>query len=365
MREVRHHDGFQQLAADTRTDLTLTLIEASRFPNTQWKRFAIDQAKEVMGTLNDEYLRSCIAQRECLLFRIAGELDQAVHALANVSGQSQLEVGTDKRMQAGLGQTVIQRALNHVQVDELTMANKVLDAWRPLYEIPSRIEEVVLFRKLLILGKISRYQGNFQDSLAYLERSKNTADQRRDLFFDEDRCDLICNLADTLLELDNPVKAEHCLRTEIARQGSDRSFAVRLLKLALSESLFAREKYSQAEALSLEVQSCPSLSKMEKLRLSITRAKLCHVKSDLEGAFRHWTEAILVVGRFTMTSGHTTRTILLSICDILRQQGCHELELQSRGQFDALGKMAGPAGAMYWIAGLRHWLSYLQSKDKA
>jgi len=98
---------------------------------------------------------------------------------------------------------------------------------------------------------------------------------------------------------------------------------------------------------------------MEKLRLSIIQAKLCHVNSDWEGAFRHWTDAIVAVSRFTMTNGYTTRIILLSICDILRCQGKQELELKSRNQFTALEKLARSAGVMYWVAGLRHWLNYL------
>ncbi len=362
---VRNHDGIQQLAEHTKIDLILTLVEASRFPNMEWKRFAVNQAKEAMGSLNNEYLRSYIAQRECLLCRITGDLDQATYTLGNTSGQGQLQVGADNKMHAGFGQTIIQRALNHIQVEELAMATKVLDAWQSLCEVPSLIEEIVLFRKHIILGKISRFQGNFKESLAHLEKSKNTADQRKDLFFDEDRSDLVYNLADTLQELDDPVNAERYLRTEISRGGQDRTSAGRLLKLALAESLFAQGRHDQADTLCSEIQTFPSPSKMEKLRLSVVRAKLCHVNSDWEGAFRHWTDAMLVVGRFTMTNGHTTRIILLSICDILRHQTRHELELKSRDQFAVLEKLAGSAGPMYWIAGLRHWLDYLQSTDRS
>ncbi len=175
------------------------LVEASRFPNTEWKRFVITQAKEAAQDLEDYYIDSCITQREYLLYRITGVMDKVAHTLGNASlGQGQLQVGADKKMHAGFGQTIIQHALNHIQIEELTMATNVLDAWQPLCQIPSTIEEVVLFRKHVILGKISRFQGNFRESLAHLERSKNMVDQRKDLFFDEDRCDLVCNLTDML-----------------------------------------------------------------------------------------------------------------------------------------------------------------------
>ena len=329
----------------------------------EWKRFAISQAKDAMGSYPNEYLQACIAQRECLLFRISGALDQATCSLAEASIPTQPQANLNNKNHAGFGQTIIQRALNHIQVEELALATQVLNMWQPLGEIPSQIEEVVLFRKHLILGKISRFQGNFNVSLGHLQRSKGIADKFTTLSVDEDRSDLVYNLADTLQELGDHVNAEHQLRTEIARSGHDRTSAQRILKLALAESLFSQGRHEQASALCFEIQTCPKTSKIENLRLCIVQAKLCHVHSDWDGALRHWTDAMLAVGRFKMTSGHTTRIILFSICYTLRCQGRHELELKSSDQFAILEKLAGPGGSMHWIAGLRHWLIYMQSTD--
>ncbi|KAK7416063.1 hypothetical protein QQZ08_012145 [Neonectria magnoliae] len=68
------------------------------------------------------------------------------------------------------------------------------------------MEEVVLFRKHMMLGRVLRFQGEFNESLTHLERSRKIAGQRKDLTFDEDLRDLICDLADTLRELDDPRK---------------------------------------------------------------------------------------------------------------------------------------------------------------
>ena len=59
----------------------LTLVEASRFPKMEWKRFAIAQANIAMLGLEDRYLRSRMAQSECLLYRLAGDMDRAAGAL--------------------------------------------------------------------------------------------------------------------------------------------------------------------------------------------------------------------------------------------------------------------------------------------
>lgn len=361
---VRNHRGFQELEQNNRTDLALALLEASRVPGMEWKRFAIDQAKEVVRGLDDRYLQSCVAQRECVLYRITGDMGQAACAIDKATSVlGPIPATAEKKAHAAFGQIAIQHALNYIQVDDLLSATKELDAWQPLGQTPSAIEEVTLFRKHIILGKISRFEGRFSDSLANLKRSKDLADLRHNLFFNEDRHELVCNLADTLQELERPVDAERYLRNELALLNHDCASLGRLLKLALAESLFSQKRYKEAQTICSEVQF-PNLTKMEKLRLAILQAKLCHVSSHLEEAFHYWTEAMRAVSKFTHTKGQTTRIILLSICDILRRQGQHELELQSRDQLTTLEKLAGTGGALYWISGLRQWLDYLQKPNK-
>ncbi|EGE01159.1 hypothetical protein TEQG_00211 [Trichophyton equinum CBS 127.97] len=232
---VQDNEGFQSLQPDMRMDLVFTLVEASRFPNTAWKWFVISQANEIMRGLNHPYLQSYISQRECLPYRITGDLDRANSAIYNPStGSCQFPV--EVKAHAGAGQVAIQRALNCIQAEELTKATDILEAWQPINQAPSPLEEVLLFREYVILGRISRFQGNFVESLESLERSKNLMCRYPDLDFSEDRVDLICNLGDTLIELCRPVDAEHYLRTEISCQDNNHTSAGSLLKLALAES---------------------------------------------------------------------------------------------------------------------------------
>lgn len=58
-------------------------------------------------------------EREFLLNRITGELEQAVRALDSVA-TSKAQNG--KIMHAALGQIAIQRSLNRIQVEELNLA---------------------------------------------------------------------------------------------------------------------------------------------------------------------------------------------------------------------------------------------------
>lgn len=68
------------------------------------------------------------------------------------------------------------------------------------------------------------------------------------------------------------------------------------------------------------------------------------------------------IGKFRMTNGRTTRIIVTSICDVLRCLGYTSLVRDSLKEVATLDGLAKPGGIQYWIAGLRHWLEYLESR---
>ncbi|KAL4889252.1 hypothetical protein BDV59DRAFT_195802 [Aspergillus ambiguus] len=340
-----------------RTDIALNLMESSRFYPMEWKRFAINRAKELTIGLHDSYTSSHLAQRQCLLHRLSGDTDLAFSVLVN-----DLPHHANRRLHATYGHTIIQRALNYIQLDQLDKATASLAAWQPTSQSPSAIEQVVLFRQHLIMGKILRYQGHFMASLQHLQKSRNITATAKDLNFLEDASDLACNLADTYLELDDPAEAESCLRAAIERQAPKQGALI----ISLAECLFAQKRFADVDATLRRVSQWQlKLMKMDKLRLAIVQAKLSHVRSQFEEAFGYWTEAMSNLRRFTLASGRTTRIILLSHCHVLHAQGFFDIENRTRDQLDALEECADKSGALYWISGLRHWLHYLESCNQA
>ncbi|RMZ78661.1 hypothetical protein DV738_g3784, partial [Chaetothyriales sp. CBS 135597] len=351
------------MPSSVRIDLALTLVEASRFPTVIWKRFAILQAEAIARGLDEPYLHARLAESQCLLARVTGNMDQATSSLEYVSMDGTLST-VDKRIHSAAGHIAIQHALNRIQVEDVSGAKGLLADWDCLGQ-PSPIEEVVLFRKHLITGRALRFQGDFTNSLAHLQQSQTIMERSKILNFNEDRRDLVCEHADTLRELDQCVPAEQCLRAELARQESEEisPHAQVLIKLSLAESLFGQERFREAEELCLAVESCPTLLKFEKLRLNIIMAKIRHVlESDLESALSYWNKALAVLGKFNMTNGRTTRILVLSICDILIRQGQDWLVHESMKQVRSLDAMAKPGGVMFWIAGTKHWIEYLDSR---
>ncbi|KAF5619782.1 hypothetical protein F52700_11610 [Fusarium sp. NRRL 52700] len=312
------HEHSMYLPASVRPDLVLTLLEASRFPNMASKCFIMDQAEHAALGLEDQYIHSLIAQSRCLLNRILGTPNQTSNCLEDI-GQDTTSMTIDNRTHCAAGQASIQRSLNCIQTEDLSTAKRLLEDWSPLH-------------------------------------------RENDLTFYEDFRDLICDLADTLRELNEPASAERLLRTEITRRDqSGISTGKSLLQVSLAEALFAQARYKEAESICLEVESRPSLLKLERLRLHITMAKIHHVESNNDDAFLYWKEAMKDIAKFHMTGGRTTRTILLSICHILRCRDQVKLMTDSMNQVALLDAGASQQGVEYWIAGLRHWSEYLDS----
>ncbi|KAH8698467.1 hypothetical protein BGW36DRAFT_376153 [Talaromyces proteolyticus] len=362
LQEAQNHKVFENMSPAVKTDIALSIIEASRFPGMEWKQFAISQSKEILSSVQDNYVQSCIAQRESVLHRITSSTDQLFRPLEN-SQHETVPGHVSKKLHSGSGHGAIQRALDHIQVEELTNAAEVLAAWEPISP-PSSMEIVVLFRKHIIMGKIERYRGNFKESLAHLMISINLVNDYKDIVFLEDSSDLVCSLADIYLELEDPVAAERCLRNEIAQR---RTGSVTLLRLTLAESLFAQDRQFDAQVICNEIKSLPKLLRMEKLRLSIILAKLAHINAKYNEALGYWTEALTSISRYNLTTGQSTRIILLSMCDVLRQARNLDTGIESQNQLRtqeqlrSIEDLTGPTGVFYWIGGLRHWLRYLES----
>ena len=126
----------------------------------------------------------------------------------------------------------------------------------------------------MILGRALRFHGEFKESLTHLQGSREIAERRKDLIFDEDLRNLTCDLADTLRELDDPVSAEQHIRAEITRRDWNCGPSSGRLGLSLAESLFAQRRFIEVQQFCLDIQSRPGLLKFEQLRLHITLAKL-------------------------------------------------------------------------------------------
>ncbi len=156
LKEFEDGEDLKILSNAAQTLVILSLVEASRFSNPDWKRRAIAMAKKGLQYIDDSYPHACVAQRESTIRRVH---DNDIHsALASSSFDCQYKLSP--RMNAELGQLALQSAINHVHNEDLSKAIEKLRTWQPMnIKSPSKAERIVLYHLTIWEGKILRYRG--------------------------------------------------------------------------------------------------------------------------------------------------------------------------------------------------------------
>ncbi|KAG8166563.1 hypothetical protein KVR01_002252 [Diaporthe batatas] len=301
-----------------------------------------------------------------LLHRLEGNHEIAVGEVDKLVNQQQ-QAPQSQRDNAAMGHVVLQRALNSIQVDDLIQAEQILGHWRHLGDDePSLMEHVVYFRRDVMLGRVLRARGRFAEAHTHLKRSYDLAAQHHGLDFDEDRRDLISELADTLLELDKPYDAEAYLRIEFARRSRDMNDPAKsgksLLEASMAEVLLAQGRTEEAEHVCSQAEArWDELMRLGKFRICIVRAKIHHTRSDYATAVRYWDMALQQASIFQGETGATTRILVLSRQVSRQASGLTDPEAFERCT-DLSTVPVKPGGTLYWIAGMRHWENFVRSE---
>lgn len=311
-----------------------------------------------MAGVDDRYFIPRLASARSLLHRLEQQHEAAVKIIQALSDRERPDARNQSENSA-IGSALLQQALNYIQVERLAEARQLLSEWGPIDHKPSVMEQVVEFRINVLLGKISRFEGRFDESRAKLKRSFDLMERLPDLSFDEDRRDLTCDMADTLRELDEPQCAEMHVRKELKRwdlQGQilpGRS----LLEVCLAEMLFAQGRMEEAGRLCTNLESRSNLLKLGRLRMYIVLAKIHHTRGEHGKAAEYWGKTMKCLIQFPLSNGHTLRVVMLS----MEKMHCLPPEGLDRSmqQLDLLATLSRPGGTRYWIAGMRHWEKFL------
>ena len=140
------------------------LLAASYFLNISWKSKALEAVKAIMADEPAEYLQVWSNLRKCTLagLEIGNEIKES--AIQSV-GHGQV----DARSNALYSELILSYASNMIRWNHLDHARSMLDHFSPLNsDSPSTMERLVLRKKQLTIGRIGRYQGNFQLAQEYL-----------------------------------------------------------------------------------------------------------------------------------------------------------------------------------------------------
>lgn len=137
---------------------------ASYSLNNSWKSKALRAVKAITADEPADYLQIWLNLRECTLagLEIGNEIKESV--IQSV-GHGQI----DTRLNALYGQLILSYASNKIRWNKLDHVRSMLDHLSLLNsDSPSTMERLVLKKKEVTIGRIDRYQGNFQLAREYL-----------------------------------------------------------------------------------------------------------------------------------------------------------------------------------------------------
>lgn len=169
------------------------------------------------------------------------------------------------------GRLLLSLAENSIVCESLQEAESLLSEWEKKSEQATPLEVQVLRMKNTVVGRISRYKGDFKHAAECLETCLKGVQTEAARYHVE------YHLADVYCELRNPDAAQRLLEGDVARLKDAEirvSKPLRRLLLPLAETLILQDRWKEAES------ELTSLARMfDEVACSDTSDQLGHVRS--------------------------------------------------------------------------------------
>ncbi|KAH8693287.1 hypothetical protein BGW36DRAFT_362808 [Talaromyces proteolyticus] len=358
VRHVLQHydalDAVDHVSLPIQQTVAYTLVASSVLSIRVWKIAALERAEEIAAgfEVRDECLDRMIMARRTEIFR---PKDSSMTA-------SLMDLPTtNNQLNALSGEIFLILSAEYLQnKGDLDMAFQLLQNVQPMNRNHiSTLEELVLQKKAIVLGRIRRFEGNFEEARQVLE-----AVYYNSALFPEgvvavssSNCDLVSHLAATLCELGNPTQAEMLLsaKLDIIHTSSKRKGNPALrLRLSLAEAVLQQGEYWRAQDIYWDLTRHIGISQgqqdsMSVCRLNIGLARVQHVQGNWIAALKHWERALWVYDNNPGIKGFGTVVVYASIAFVKRQMGdvhgATRYEAQARELFRQTGRR-------YWFTSL-------------
>lgn len=343
------------------------------------RQSAATLATKILGDHPPEHLQVALAHQKSTLLRIVADWEQSEHVIQEFcrraagldhSGvdiqyfyrhlQPRME---NKRLNALFGRLHVSHLENLLQSEHYKSAAEEIEDWE-ISQKPSLMEQCVLRSKTVVVAKLFRCQGRFQDVIDTLEGCLKLP------FPQMNRTQLKCSLADAYCDLGLPDKAHTLLKTEIEVQGkkSARGQQFRRLWVCAIDADLERGLYDSAQRTVQEIETVYSgLSDMDAtdqllhVRVLLATARIYFYKEQFSEALRAFGVLINRVQEYKSLKSHGFVYALahLSICLI-------NLEIGNAGEcektFDYARTIIYGQWPDFWIPTAPKWLGYISSK---
>jgi tetratricopeptide (TPR) repeat protein len=346
------------------------LLSASKFHDNAWKQDSIRRVNALLMNECDSYLKAWAVHRESSILRLRGEVAGSYRALEEClhSKIFDKELDSDARWNAQQGDLVISLSENLMRDNDLARAKSELQAWQPLnIEAPSTMERMVLQSRNVMLGRLLKNQGRFNEALPYFQRLFKELSFRDYNVSTGWQMVMFSNLADCYCEVGRPDDAEAVLEAELGiiyESGWENISNGRRLQLALIETFIRRGFFKQAEECLLKlipmfeaIAEPDILQNTGHFRVWAGLARISHLEGNWDDALVRWNRALGIVEAAGWNKGCTHGIFLYSIAQALFRIGDLDASLVT---LENAKKSLAAEDRKYWIVGLgSYWYDYV------
>ena len=291
-------DGTMDMPSVARESLIESYLACCRTRSRQKVFMPVFCSMTLCENLPD-YLILAIAEVQSVAYRAEGRLEDSSRLIQRTIENTQC---VSIRAHCQRGRLALSLAENALLRELYQEAESALSGWEVRSESPAQLELQVLRMKNTVVGRVSRYKGDFEHAAECLKtclQGVQTGAARYHVAY---------HLADVYCELKDPKAAERVLEQDINRlqgEGTTASKVTRRLFLPFAEALILQNRWEDAESkLTVLTQAfdqivCPDFSdQLGHVRSIIGLARIAHHNSDYRKTIERTEKALSLVDEY-------------------------------------------------------------------
>ncbi len=296
------------LPAHARDSLVEAYLAVCRLGVASRANDAISVLAKIEDTGLPDHLRMAIANRQSISLRFKGDHNRSDVVIQDILERITIN-STDIRSHCSYGRLLLSRTENAIMRKDFNKVASHLASWEVKNSPASGLELQVVRMKNTVIGRVSRYEGQFEHARYCLEECLKTIPN------DASRYHVMHHLADVYCELKFPGEAENLVLDEfdqLRAQGKQRSKAFRRLGLPLAEAYIEQRRSGAARTVLRELLEIfdgmvghDVADQLGHVRVMIGLARVCWHESQWSEAHQILERALLLAGKYrTFSKGN-------------------------------------------------------------
>ena len=289
-----------------KNEVSEALIVALPKVSLQRRQTLLSAIAKLVDKESPLYLQAALSLQQSILSRLAGDYDDSerfIHDFCchcEVPTQAclrnfyqRLPQRGNRRLNSLYGRLHASHLENLVQDEKHHLAIQDIDNWKspnPASPMENRVTPCVT----IVISKVFRSHGLFQEALHRLQICTGVL---QELQVQAQRPQVLCYIADTLLDLDQSQSASEILALEIERERQKpvKTKALRRFLVSATDAFIQQELYDEAnisitelEEIFEDLDNLDTSDELLRRRVLIAQARVCQLRLQFSTAVQKW-----------------------------------------------------------------------------